>query len=534
MKLTKITLAITCAAILGGCASGAKIEQDISEYLDNESTQQAVIDQWEKNTAKITYIDRKSPLVIDEPHKIPVKIADIIINSTFKKDATMFHLIGMLKSLDIHLVIPEAELLDKKIVLFEYEGRLGDYLNAIGVAYGINFNWNPGNIMTAESTGFYALTIPQDKDIAEIIKSDIEELGAVSIQATVNTGSISYKAGYRTNQRIINYLERLNLNTALVSMQVAIINVALDKKDARGIDWSKLNIGLGVSGMLGDAFDPLKFAADQDSLNPGYGNIGEPSASTSNNSNSDSNSNSNSNNSNSNSSGGSDGPTYLAPRGTNMADMAVGASIGGMGSEIGLAKGDFNLGIAIDYLSTFGKTETTQNLILTTLSGKEVKIKSGDSIPYIGEVSTQSNNNNNGGSNGSSGGAKAEKIETGLQLELMPYFDAESQLLTISVDMSVSALVRMVELSAGNQVGTLTAPQTSEQEFNNVVTMRAGESAILGGLIIERSSTDKNAPIFAPGAAHSKENFSRSAMFIMLRPSVTVFGNFKDDKKTVR
>ena len=534
MKLTRLTLALAGAAILGGCASGAKIDKDISHHLKHEDQQNQMIEQWEKAAAKITYIDRKSPLIIEEPHKIPAKVANIEISSGFQKDATVFHLIGMLKALDIHLVVPEKELLSKEIVLFEYEGKLGDYLNALGVAYGISFNWNPGNIMTAESSGFYTLSIPQDKIISEIVAKDIKQLGAEAISSTVNTGSISYKAGYRTNQRIINYLERLNLNTSLVSMQVAVINVALDKRDARGIDWSQLNLGLGLSGMLGQGFDPVTFSASEEgTLTGGYGNIGEPEAATSGNNGNNSN---NSNNSNNNNNGNNNnGPTYLAPRGTNLNDMAVGATLGGMGSSIGFAKGDFNLGLAIDYLSTFGKTEASQNLILKTLSGRTVGIKSGDTIPYIGEVSTTQNSSNSGDNgNGSLGGAKAEEIETGLNIELNPFFDSESQLLTIGVDLALSQLVRMVELSAGNQIGTLTAPHTSEQEFNNVVTMRAGESVLLGGLIVDRSETNNNAPIFAPSAAHTDENFTRTAMFIMLRPTVTVFGNFSEDKKVIR
>lgn len=542
MKLAKLTLALMGASILGGCASGVKVDQDISHHLNDNDKQKELISEWEKNIPKITYIDKKSPLVIEQPHKIPASVADIDIKSQFNKDATVFHLIGMLKALDIHLVVPEKELLSKEIVLFEYDGKLGDYLNALGVAYGISFNWNPGNIMTAESTGFYTLSVPQDKEISEIVKADITELGAESVQATVNTGSISYKAGYRTNQRIINYLERLNLNTSLVSMQLAVINVALEKKDARGIDWSKLNLGLGLSGMLGEGFDPTTFTANQNSLTSGYSNIGEPSPAQSNNQNGN-NGNTNNGNFNNGSNGGMNGgngeSVYLAPRGTNLADMAIGATLGGTGSSFGFAKGDFNLGIAIDYLSTFGKTEATQNLILKTLSGREVGIKSGDKIPYIGEVNaTQSGNNSNGningGMGGAIGGAKAEEIETGLNIGLSPYFDAESQLLTIGVEMKLSSLVRMVELSAGNQLGTLTAPHTSEQEFNNVVTMRAGESVLLGGLIVDRSQTNNNAPIFAESAAHSKKDYSRTAMFIMLRPSVTVFGNFTDDKKIIK
>lgn len=529
MNFTRIALAVAGVAILGGCASGAKIEKDISHHLNNEKEQQNIIDQWENAVSKITYIDRNSPLVIEEPNSIPATVADIDISSKFNKEATMFDLIGMLKALDIHLVVPEAELIDKSIVLFEYEGKLGDFLNAIGVAYGISFNWNPGNIMTAESTGFYTLAIPQNADIATVVEEDLKELGAESVIATINTGSISYKAGYRTNQRIINYLERLNLNTSLVSMQLAIINVSLDKQDARGIDWSKLNVGLGVSGMLGNGFDPLNFTSDEESLTGGYGNIGTPSPAQSDSGNSDNNSSNNS----SSTGGNEEQPIYLGPRGTNLADMAVGASVGGLGSEIGLAKGDFNLGIAIDYLSTFGKADTTQNLILKTLSGGDVSIKSGDSIPYIGEINAQATSGTNG-TGGAMGGAKTETIETGLNIGLTPFFDAESQLLTIGVEMSVSSLVKMVELSAGDQLGTITAPHTSEQEFNNVVTMKAGESVLLGGLIVERSTTNNNAPIFAPSAAHTKENFTRNAMFIMLRPSVTVFGNFDNDKKVIK
>lgn len=526
MNYKRLFLALSVASILGGCSSSGSITDGLGKHLDNTEQQQSIIDQWEATSPKITYMDRKSPLIIDQPLFIPEKIANIHINSQFNRDATMFHLIGMLKTLGVNLIIPEKELLDKPIVMFDYEGKLGDFLSAIGVAYGVNFNWNPGNIMTAESSGYYALTIPQDKVIAEVIEKELKELGADKVKASVNTGSISYNASYRVHKRISHYLERLNLNTALVSMQVALITVGLDKSDARGIDWSKLNLGLGVSGLLGDGFDPLSFSSDDDSLSGGYENILDAGSD-----NDDDDDDDDYDYSNNSSSSSESETTYLGPRGTNLSDLKMGATLGGLGSEIGIAKGDFNLGVAIDYLSTFGKTETTQNVILKTLSGRTVKIKSGDKIPYVGEVGIQTGSDSGTVSSNSLGSVNTEEIETGLNIELNPYFSAESELLTIDVAMTIASLVKMVELSAGNQVGTISRPQTSEQEFNNVVTMRAGQSVLLGGLIIDVDSDSSNSPIFAPSAAYSSKEFTRQALFIMLRPSVTVYGNFSKDSE---
>src|SRR5690606_15714779 len=133
-----------------------------------------------------------------------------------------------------------------------------------------------------------------------------------------------------------------------------------------------------------------------------------------------------------------------------------------MGSVFG-TYGALSIAGAVSFLSNFGETSITQNVALKTLSGTEVKLQSGQEIPYVKGVSNTSSGENTTGS------TDTETVETGLIVEMTPFYDADAQIVTVSVDVTLDAVLDWVELSAGNQIGTLTQPVIQKQNMNDIV-----------------------------------------------------------------
>lgn len=534
-KLNKLCVALLTTTLLGGCATGKNIPENIN--MDNEDNlTEKTIKEWSKKVSAVTYVDQNGPLVVEEPLRLPANIRNMPFSTTMNLDTTMASLAAYLEPMGLYVVIPEKELADKKMPVFNFKGKLGDFLNAIGVAYGVSFNWNPGNIVTVESMASYMLRIPQDETLAATVSKNLESLGAEDVDVSVEAGTISYRTGYRSHQRILNFLERLSVNSALVSLQVAVINVSVDRNRKTGIDWQELNMTLGREATL-EQF-ARENRADEDVV-PGFGHLGykpgqkeyfpERTPATG------SGLASAAADSDDDSSNSGEGESFPLP-GLNFSDMTAGGALGGQESNLRLAKGDFSFSAAIDYLSTYGETETRQSLILKTLSGKDVKIKSGQKVPYIESIGISGDSESGEVSDNSMGQVKIEEVDIGLDLQLLPYFESDSELVTINVSLELSSLLSFIELSAGRQVGSVTRPNVQSQEFTDVVKIKAGESVIIGGITYDKGKDNTSAPSFMErwGMAHSDIAYTRNSMFIMIRPTVTVFGNFAKEKEIVR
>lgn len=507
-KLSLIMAAM--AFFLTGCATGVDIPDTIDSNYNASESQQKIIDRWVSEEPTVIYVDRGGPLTIDSPNKIPLDLLDKSIEVVFAKDVELSDLSAFLNSLGLFVIIPEPELAAKKITLFAFKGTLGDYLSALSVSYQISFNWNEGGIMTVESKSTYMIRIPQDEDLMKSLVGDIGKLGAENILASVYSGLITYEAGSNAHQKIIKYLERATINAAMITTQVAIITVQLNKERNVGIDWNELGLTLGNQKILETDDDSSTSPDTGKDNNNDSGNVKTGSGESS--------------------SGGTSAKDVISALGTNLRDTTGAGNLSGTGSAFKVAKGDFTLSAAINYLSLYGETETEQSVLMKTLSGKEVSLKSGQKIPYVDSVGVSTGSNSSSVDSNSLGSVDIKEIDVGLELKLKPFYENQSKIVTTEVELKLSSLLGFIELSAGKQVGTVTRPNTQEQEFNDVVKVTAGESVLIGGITYTSRSDKRNAPAFLEKAGVSASNveMSKNAMFIMLRPSVTVFGDFPD------
>jgi len=193
------------------------------------------------------------------------------------------------------------------------------------------------------------------------------------------------------------------------------------------------------------------------------------------------------------------------------------------------------LNAAINYLSTYGRTETSQSVLMKTLSGRDVNIKSGQKIPYIDSIGTSSMSSEGGVVSANTSNVEIKDVDIGLDLTLKPLYDAESEIVTIDVGLEINSLLSFIELSAGEQ-GKVTRPNTQTQSFTDVVKMNAGQSVLIGGVSFGTISDNRSAPSFLEKAGISSKNDkdSRNTMFVMIRPTVTVYGDFSKDKQVIR
>lgn len=490
-KLGRIASVCMVALYLVGC-SGINIPK---EY--NKPDEQYVYDQqknssWSQN-APITLRQTNVGDKIKRKNGIPSSIYNKKINISMDGEISIKDLmVGISKKTGIPTIISNDDVGDKGVIVPEFSGRLGDLLSSIEKTKNVSFAWASG-VLVLESDSQYIVSLPQDKDLLNDVAKELAKLGAKEIQSSVNAGLISYKSSSGDQDGINEYLERLSKNAALITVQVMIINVKLDKDRKTGFDWSSFQMRLGDVGL---------YKTETEAIN------------NANNSNSASGNNNNNNTS------------------SNVGNLANAVTEGTYGSITGNGLGFRALSSAVDItglfnlLSTYGQTKTTQDTSLKAISGSEVKIVSGQVVPYVSNINVATT----GGSyDGALGGVETSKEETGINLKMFPYYEADTKLVTIKIDLSLKSILAFVKLSAGNQIGSLTQPSTQKQEFNSTVRVPVGDSVILGGITYEsvEDNRDSLSEFEEMDIASQKLKVSNNSVFVLLRPTVVIY---KDNK----
>jgi hypothetical protein len=319
--------------------------------------------------------------------------------------------------------------------------------------------WYDHGIVVGE-TRRYSVAIMQNIDVSQAVVNELIRLGARDVVGSIGAGEIFYAAHPRVNEELIEpYLRRVSNNLSEITLQVALVTVAMDKTSERGFDWSAFNLQLGN----------------------GTGNS-----------------------------------TDAQPQGGNgsFSSSAFKAVF-----NAGF-KNPLSIAGAIRFLSRVGDTSVTQNVELRTLSGAPVALRSGDNIPYVANVGTTVTG---GLSSSALGSTQSATLGTGITLNVDPRYDASTGIVTMDVGVKLVDLVEFVQLNAGNQIGTLSQPHTREQGLNSIIRVPAGQTTIVGGIRRDQASDSRTSPFGLWGLGSRNRERQVFWLFTIVRPVVTVY-----------
>ena len=352
-----------------------------------------------------------------------------------------------------------------RILPFRYfKGSVGELLKRLENS-GELAVWYDNGLVVGE-TRRYSVAIMQNIDVSQSVVNELIRLGARDVVGSIGAGQIFYAAAPRVNAELIEpYLRRVSTNLSEITLQVALVTVAMTKNAERGFDWSSFNLQLG----------------------------------------------------NGTATNGGATPDSGFDRNTgNFSSGAFRATFG-----VGLAN-PLTVAGAIRFLSRVGDTSVTQNVELRTLSGAPVALRSGENIPYVQNVGSNIVGGLGGGA-GISGSTQTASLGTGITLNVDPRYDASSGIVTMDVGVKLVDLVEFVQLSAGNQVGTISQPRTREQGLNSIIRVPAGQTTIVGGIRRDQASDNRTAPLGLWGIGSRTRDRNVFWLFTIVRPVVTVY-----------
>jgi type II secretory pathway component GspD/PulD (secretin) len=416
----------------------------------------------------------------------PVSISQIIRNDItsipldlqFPASSKISDLVSVLGSLNVPIIVNQSDSMQEALIaplpFSSYQGTFGDLLDVLLRASSIT-SVQRGDMVHLDTLAQFSVDLPQNQEIIDSIAASIEELGATEIVKSVAGGQMIYKARPDTHEEVIRpFLSRISQNLATISMQVAVVSIAINDSTTQGFDWNAFELGVTT-------------------LNQGLAKPQDESS------------------------------TDIIGTVLDATGAAVRVQSNVSGSLFGTAA-TYTIGAALNFLSTFGETEITQNVSLKTISGKEVTLRSGQEVPYVSGVSNTTSGDN------TTGAVETETVETGLTLKLSPNFDSSTELVTLNLDLTQRQLLQFVELSAGDQLGTISQPLTQDQQLTDLIRVPVGQTVVVGGLQIGNQSVTGSEPSFLRQAIEKgnpfgsrSRNISRSAFFVVIRPTVTIF-----------
>lgn len=406
-------------------------------------------------------------------------------------------------------------MLQRRLPFTRYTGTVGGLVDSLRKGLGIVMTYENGMVFISDREK-YSVILPQNEEVIQTVTEEIRGLGGEGIVPSLRGGQILYSASPTIQDKVIRpYLDRLARNMAVINVQAAVVSVSLTDNTSTGFDWSKFQVAL---------------EGRQSRLNPTTNTTTTSST----------------NNTNGTGTNGTT-PACATCKVTGSPLDSAGLQQVDPGSVIDLTKNGLVLGktalgsyfgtygalsvaSAINFLSEFGNTKIDQNVQLKTLSGTDVRFRSGQIVPYVsGVAATSAGYNNN-----VTGSSATDKVDTGLTVVMTPLYDADTQLVTMNVNLSLKSILQFVQLNAGNQLGTFSQPLVQDQELTDIVRTPAGRTIVIGGLQIDNEQFNGSEPVglrnvFAqagttPDVLSSRaQTIKRDALFVILRPSVTVF-----------
>ena len=132
-----------------------------------------------------------------------------------------------------------------------------------------------------------------------------------------------------------------------------------------------------------------------------------------------------------------------------------------------------------------------------------------------------------GGYGGYGGGGYTQFLNVGITLDVTPYITPDD-LVVMEIQQTISELDGFIDMGGGQQGSTgMKAPQTTEREAASTVSVRDGDTILLGGFIRNsKTGTEsgvpflKDIPLLGNLFKNESSTNKRSELLVLIRPTI--------------
>ena len=308
----------------------------------------------------------------------------------------------------------------------------------------------------------------QERDEA---RTEYKTLFAATVIASPETGIISVRATHRQHEKVQEFLDKvMDSAKRQVLIEASIVEVTLNDTYQAGIDWTKLGNGINMTNQLGLS-------------------------------------------------------TLMTPAG-------VAGTAGTVAPfSIGYSSDNSNVDFNLRLLQRFGDTKVLSSPKLMVLNNQTAVLKVVDNLVYFTIQSQVSQGVGQGSTNLQSVTTTPNTVPVGVVMSVTPQIN-DNGAVNINIRPTISRVLRYVEdpnpqLMVGTTRIISEIPQIQVREFESMLRINSGNTAVLGGLMQDniQQATDK-----VPGISKvpllgklftARSNFNvKTELVIFLRPVV--------------
>ena len=222
--------------------------------------------------------------------------------------------------------------------------------------------------------------------------------------------------------------------------------------------------------------------------------------------------------------GAADAGNVAAAAGSALNTLGAGALAGGFSY---ISRYDNSLEFAISALASNSTAKVLQTPRVQTSHAVPATFFNGEQVPYQGSSGYGGSYGGGYGGYGGGGGGYTQFLNVGITLDVTPYITPDD-LVVMDIQQTISELDGFIDMGGGQQgAAGQKAPQTTEREASSTISVRDGDTILLGGFIRDaKTDTESGVPflkdipllgsLFKSKSATSK----RSELLVLIRPTI--------------
>ena len=215
-----------------------------------------------------------------------------------------------------------------------------------------------------------------------------------------------------------------------------------------------------------------------------------------------------------------DAGNVVAAAGSALNTLGAGALAGGFSY---ISRYDNSLEFAISALASNSTAKVLQTPRVQTSHAVPATFFNGEQVPYQGS----SGGGYGGGYGGYGGGGYTQFLNVGITLDVTPYITPDD-LVVMDIQQTISELEGFIDMGGGQQGSSgQKAPQTTEREASSTISVRDGDTILLGGFIRDaKTDTEsgvpflKDIPLLGSLFKNQSATSKRSELLVLIRPTI--------------
>ena len=220
--------------------------------------------------------------------------------------------------------------------------------------------------------------------------------------------------------------------------------------------------------------------------------------------------------------GAADAGNVVAAAGSVLNTLGAGALAGGFSY---ISRYDNSLEFAMSALASSSTAKVLQTPRVQTSHAVPATFFNGEQVPYQGSSGYGGGYGGYGGYGG--GGGYTQFLNVGITLDVTPYITPDD-LVVMDIRQTISELDGFIDMGGGQQGSAgMKAPQTTEREASSTISVRDGDTILLGGFIRDaKTDTEsgvpflKDIPLLGNLFKSQSSTSKRSELLVLIRPTI--------------